>query len=484
MSRLVSDLLDSASATLGIPSSLTQRSAAARAAADGTDVDSVLTSWSGGAPPVTKPPPTPPTSTPQVDVGASSQPTATAVAVIEAPAPAPVIVEQVVYEEPSEPLEPASLRARLRIATRVGAWTGAVLGLVGFLVATAFWADSAAVTPDTGPVVQVDSTGTLIGITLVSLLFGAIVASFARTATSRGNPAMQLTGSKTATAVVGALLGLILGLGAGALLIGVAGSGVEGSDGLVQLHVLTTLALMVLGGAILGAVTAAAPQVFGTPVAIDEDDQQEVADVRARLGNAVTIPMGGALILLLLVLPFAYILIQSNHLTSAGAPLVAILVAGGILGFAALAGTKSDMRISLGDMTWALAGIGTVLVIVLAVLLFNSDGDHEGGEEGQAGVGSGGTVEIVAGADITFDAHQWTSEEGEITFVYTNGGNLLHTLLVEGHEDDLELRVSSQGDIDEGSITLGAGTYTVYCGIKGHREQGMEGTLTVEATGP
>jgi hypothetical protein len=95
--------------------------------------------------------------------------------------------------------------------------------------------------------------------------------------------------------------------------------------------------------------------------------------------------MSAAVILLVLVLPFAYLLIQSNELTSGGAAIIAILVSSGILGFAALAGSKPQMKISGGDLLVAVAGIGTVLLILIAVLLFSSNAEHdEGGEEEQA----------------------------------------------------------------------------------------------------
>ena len=55
------------------------------------------------------------------------------------------------------------------------------------------------------------------------------------------------------------------------------------------------------------------------------------------------------------------------------------------LGFATLAGSKPEMRISLGDVLVAIAGIGTVLVIIVAVLLFNSSGEEEeGGDDSNA----------------------------------------------------------------------------------------------------
>ena len=144
------------------------------------------------------------------------------------------------------------------------------------------------------------------------------------------------------------------------------------------LPVLATLFVMVIGGAVLGAATAAMPQLIGVPVAVDETDEEEVGAIRKRLGNAMSIPMAGLLILLLLVLPFAYALIQSNHLAENGGAIVAIIAAAGILGFSALAGNKPEMRISFGDMVVALVGVGVLLVIIISVLFYvGGNDDHE-----------------------------------------------------------------------------------------------------------
>lgn len=367
-----------------MPTDLVQRSAAARATENGTSIDDVLTAWAGGAPMALAPPVA---DTPVTEVVAEApieEEPATAVAVMDPPViEVPLVAEEAILEgEPEEPLEPVSMGERIKTAVRVGAWTGAALGMVGFLVASAFWADTTAVIPDTGPVVAVDSTGVLIGAALASIFFGAIVAGLSRASTASTNPAMQLSGSKATTAWIGAAMGLILGIVAGVLLTSGFGTEAEGGEGLIQLPVLSTLAVMLVGGAILGAVTSLVPQLFGTPVAVADVDQVEVAEVKKRLGQAVSIPMSAAVILLLLVLPFGYILIQTNELTSGGASIVAILVAGGILGFAALAGSQPQMRITGGDLLVAVAGIGTVLLILLAVLLINSDeAQPEGGPE-------------------------------------------------------------------------------------------------------
>ena len=384
----MSDILDAAAAALGTPSELVQRSAAARAAETGASVDEILSSWAGGGPVVTtSKTPEPVPDTPAVEAPSTEGP-ATAVAVMEPILPMAPVIEQALPEaEPVEPLEPVSLGQRVKTAVRVGAWTGAGLGLIAFFFASAFWADTAGVLPDVGPIVQVESRGVIVGIALVSILFGAIVAGLSRAGAGWSNRAMQLSGSKSSTAWIGATLGLILGVVAGVVLTGL-GTEIEGSEGLIQLPVLSTIAVMLVGGAILGAITSVVPQLLGTPVAVDEDDQLEVEAVRGRLGHAIGIPMVSLILLILLVIPFGYTLIQSSHLTSGGASIVGILTASGILGFAALAGSKPDMKITFGDLLWAIIGLGTVLVIILAILFYTGGDDHaeEGGSEENAAI--------------------------------------------------------------------------------------------------
>ena len=388
----MSDLLQSASAALGTPPELVQRSAAARAAANGTSVDEVLSAWGGGEPvaaaPATEPEPSSPAAEPAPE--AAPEPAAAAVAVLEVPqvevAPAP-------EPEPEEPLEPAPLGKRLSTAVRVGAWTGAALGIAGFLTATAFWSSNTLVVEGTGPVVEVNPFWVMVGVALVSVVFGAVVAGMSRSVTAWTDPAMQLSGSKVGTAWIGAFVGLVLGIAAGAML-SAFGTVVEGSDPeLTQLPVLATLAVMVIGGAVLGAVTAAVPQLLGVPVAVDEAEAAEVDQVKGRLGGAFGIPMLGLVIMLLLVLPFAWALLESNHLLpGAGGAIVAIIAASGILGFAALSGSKPEMRISFGDVMVAVVGIGVVLILILAVLFANS---HEGHSEGDDGHSEAAVAQLI-----------------------------------------------------------------------------------------
>ena len=377
----MSDLLTAAAAALDTPEILVERSAAARAEANGTSVDDVLAAWAGGAPvtaaaPAAAPEPVAAEETTQV----APAPEEAVVAVIEVPAAAP---EPVVVEQPTEEIEPVPMVRRIRTATRVGAWTGAALGLFGFLVATAWWAADVSVTGDEAysPVIQADSTAVIIAVALVSLLFGAVVAGLSRAAAAWTNPGMRLSNSPRSTAWLGAFLGLALGVIAGALLTSSFGAEIDGGEGLIQLPVLPTLSIMIIGGAVLGAVTAAASQAVGVPVAIPEGDDREIETVRTRLSGAIGIPLASLLLLLLLVLPFAWTLIESNRLTAGGAAIVATLTAIGVLMFASLAGSKPNMKISFGEFMVAVVGIGVVIVIVLLTLsAVNQAEDHEEGE--------------------------------------------------------------------------------------------------------
>lgn len=373
---------------MNAPEGLIQRSAAARATANGISVDDVLAAWAGGAP--AAPPAAPPAPDPEV----GSEPEAPAETPAEAspppvqsePAPQVIVEPAPSYEpEPAPPLEPVPLGRRIRTATRVGAWTGAALGLIGFLVATTWWAGGASVIgegPYT-PVIQATSSAVIIGGAIVSLLFGAIVAGLSRASATWTNRGMQLSNSAASTAWLGALIGLVLGVIAGAVLTGF-GTAIEGSEGMVQLPVLPTMAVMLIGGAVLGGLTAAATQAIAVPVAV-AGEEEEIAEVKGRLGGALRIPILGLLLLAILVLPFAYALLESDHLASGAAPLIAVLTAGGILGFAALAGSRPNVNVRFGDVMVAVIGIATVIIVIFAVLIAGSSEEEaaegEGGEE-------------------------------------------------------------------------------------------------------
>lgn len=69
-----------------------------------------------------------------------------------------------------------------------------------------------------------------------------------------------------------------------------------------------------------------------------------------------------------------------------------------------------------------------------------------------------------------------TADAGLATVVLDNRGSLEHNVVI----DALALQASADGgQRDETEIELRPGTYIYYCKVPGHREDGMEGELTV-----
>ena len=102
--------------------------------------------------------------------------------------------------------------------------------------------------------------------------------------------------------------------------------------------------------------------------------------------------------------------------------------------------------------------------------------DHE--DEGTSPVAEGARrVEVVAG-DFAFDPDEITAEPGEDLAIALTSEDILHDFTI----DELDAHVAADaGETAEGGISnLEPGDYTYYCSVPGHREAGMEGTLTVQ----
>jgi uncharacterized cupredoxin-like copper-binding protein len=76
-------------------------------------------------------------------------------------------------------------------------------------------------------------------------------------------------------------------------------------------------------------------------------------------------------------------------------------------------------------------------------------------------------------AKITLD------KPGTYVFKAANAGAIVHSLEIEGKGIEKETPILDPGQSAELKVTLKAGTYEIYCPVGGHKEQGMEGTLTV-----
>jgi plastocyanin len=105
-------------------------------------------------------------------------------------------------------------------------------------------------------------------------------------------------------------------------------------------------------------------------------------------------------------------------------------------------------------------------------------------EPGGGGSSAGGgaqTLKIAAdpGGALEFDKSSLTAKAGKVTIVMDNPSSLPHAVEIEGNGVEVEGETVEKGGVSKASADLKAGDYEFYCPVDGHKQAGMEGTLTV-----
>jgi uncharacterized cupredoxin-like copper-binding protein len=106
-----------------------------------------------------------------------------------------------------------------------------------------------------------------------------------------------------------------------------------------------------------------------------------------------------------------------------------------------------------------------------AALLTGCGGDDDDADGG-AGDADVQTLTVRSSDALKFDPAELSATAGEVRIVHDNDGATTHTFVIE--DTDFKLV-----DDDDDEIDLAAGEYVFYCDVPGHRDAGMEGTLTV-----
>ena len=122
------------------------------------------------------------------------------------------------------------------------------------------------------------------------------------------------------------------------------------------------------------------------------------------------------------------------------------------------------------------------LLTLFAVLVLSAcgSGSSESGTTGQAAAGQ---AIAIGETEYKLDPSSvQVGQAGTVTFRVTNNGTIDHALEVEGQGAEEKTATIKPGETAELTVDLSKdGSYEIYCPVDGHRDSGMEGTLTVGA---
>lgn len=80
---------------------------------------------------------------------------------------------------------------------------------------------------------------------------------------------------------------------------------------------------------------------------------------------------------------------------------------------------------------------------------------------------------------LSYDTKQLSAKAGSVTITLTNASPLEHNVAIAEGPTVLGATPTFAGASKQLTLTLKPGKYTFYCTVPGHRQGGMEGTLTV-----
>lgn len=111
----------------------------------------------------------------------------------------------------------------------------------------------------------------------------------------------------------------------------------------------------------------------------------------------------------------------------------------------------------------------------------NAGGSGNKGGEAEGGGSATVSFEADPGGALAYTTKSATAKAGEATIEFNNPQPVEHDVAVESSGGEV---VGQTELVTEGTssavVNLKPGKYTFFCSVPGHREAGMEGTLTVK----
>jgi plastocyanin len=176
--------------------------------------------------------------------------------------------------------------------------------------------------------------------------------------------------------------------------------------------------------------------------------------------------------------------------------LLAALSTGNKIGLAVVGGTfilfaltssflaprrRPDFPGKNGLSVFVLASFVLFFAMVTSVIVFGVEKSEAKGAEPAGAPAPAGHAVPVSESEFKITLPAEKLAPGKVTFDVTNAGKIQHDLVVSGPgvTGTAKTPLINAGKTAKLTVTLAAGSYTLYCSVPGHRAAGMVAKLTV-----
>ncbi len=201
-------------------------------------------------------------------------------------------------------------------------------------------------------------------------------------------------------------------------------------------------------------------------------------ELRERFFTPFVLPLAVLGVMLLIGISLSRILMAVPALA---ASFIALLAAGYILAMAFVIESRKRIGARALGVAMAVGLIGLLAAGAVAGAAGMRPLAEEHGGDGGEGAGGGEvavTEPVFVAIDIAYESAPDVLPTGSVDVRLVNNGAIVHNVVIEELNDEVILEADG-GGTDQNTVEFDAGEYTYFCDIPGHREAGMEGTLTV-----
>jgi plastocyanin len=140
-------------------------------------------------------------------------------------------------------------------------------------------------------------------------------------------------------------------------------------------------------------------------------------------------------------------------------------------------GGRQTLAVGTVSVLLAVSAIGSAII---TGALEEEEGEEETGQPAARERGEGALrLSADPGGELRFDRQSLEARAGRVTLVMDNPSSVPHNVSIEGPGVDEEGETVGKGGRSTVRAELRPGEYDFYCSVPGHRQGGMEGTLTV-----